>query len=325
MKLIQATALASFDDYHMVEAPTPEPGAGEVLIRIAACSVGYVDALTALGGYQVKPPLPFTPGSEVSGVVERLGPDAPAALLGARVSAYVGGGGFREYATAPAQAVTQIPDGVSFEQAASYRTNYATALHGLVDRGRLRAGERLLVMGSAGGVGLAAVQIGRLLGAEVIAVASTAEKRDFAAQHGAQQVLDADPAGWRDRLKAITGGKGVDVVYDPVCGPLFELAFRSLAWGGRHLVVGFVGGPIPALPANLTLMKGSDLIGVDIRQFGLFEAEKAAANQSQLHRWLADGSLAPAIGQVFPFDRFLDALTHAMSGQGLGKAVLVTR
>src|SRR5260370_1222175 len=177
MRLIQATALSSFDEYHIVEAPTPEPGEGEVLIRIAACSVGYVDALTALGGYQVKPPLPFTPGAEVS------------------------------------------------------------------------------------------------------ATASSAENRDFAAHHGAHQVLDANPSGWRDRLKAITGGKGVDVVYDPVCGPLFELAFRSLAWGGRHLVVGFVGGPIPALPANLTLMKGADLIGVDIRQFGLFEAEKATANQ----------------------------------------------
>ena len=325
MRLIQATALSSFDDYHIVEAPAPEPGEGEVLIRVAACSVGYVDALTALGGYQVKPPLPFTPGGEVSGVVEGLGPGAPQALLGAAVSAYVGGGGFRDYATAPARVVTRVPEGVSFEQAASYRTNYATALHGLVDRGRLRPGERLLVLGAAGGVGLAAVQIGRLLGAEVIAVASSAEKRDFAARHGAHHRLDADPAGWRDRLKAITGGKGVDVVYDPVCGPLFELAFRSLAWGGRHLVVGFVGGPIPALPANLTLMKGADLIGVDIRQFGLFEAEKAAGNLNRLQSWLADGSLAPAVGQVFPFERFREALTHAMSGQGLGKAVLVMR
>jgi NADPH2:quinone reductase len=322
MRLIQATALSSFDDYHIVQAPTPEPDKGEVLVRIAACSVGYVDALTALGGYQVKPPLPFTPGVEVSGVVERLGPGAPAALLGAAVSVYVGGG-FRDYAVAPVRAVTKVPEGVSLAQAATYRTNYATALHGLVDRGRLQRGERLLVLGAAGGVGLAAVQIGRLLGAEVIAVASSAAKRDFAALHGAHHVLDADPAGWRDRLKALIAGKGVDVVYDPVCGPLFEPAFRSLAWRGRHLVVGFVGGPIPALPANLTLMKGADLIGVDIRQFGLFEAEKAAANQDQLHQWLADGSLAPAVGQAFPFDRFREALTHAMSGQGLGKAVLL--
>src|ERR1700679_1135604 len=171
MRLIQADTLASFDDYHIVEAETPEPGEGEVLIRVVACSVGYVDALTALGGYQVKPPLPFTPGGEVSGVVERLGPGAPAALLGVAVSAYVAGGGFRDYAVCPAGAVTPIPAALSFEQASVYRTNFATALHGLSDRGRLRPGERLLVVGAAGGVGLAAVQLGRLLGAEVIAVA----------------------------------------------------------------------------------------------------------------------------------------------------------
>lgn len=325
MRLIQAASLSSFDDYHIVEVDTPEPGEGEVLIGVAACSVGYVDALTALGGYQVKPPLPFTPGGEVSGVVERLGPGAPPALLGVRVSAYVGGGGFRDYAVCPAAAVTEIPKGLSFEQAAVYRTNFATALHGLSDRGRLRAGERLLVMGAAGGVGLAAVQLGRQLGAEVIAVASTLEKRAFAAEHGAHHVLDAEPDGWRDRLKAITGGKGVDVIYDPVCGPLFEPAFRSLAWRGRHLVVGFVGGPIPALPANLTLMKGADLIGVDIRQFGLFEKEQSKANHDQLNSWLADGSLAPAVGRAFAFDQHREALAHAMSGQGLGKAVLRMR
>jgi len=325
MRLIQATSLSSFDDYHIVDAATPELEDGEVLIRVAACSVGYVDALTALGGYQVKPPLPFTPGGEVSGVVEGLGPGAPAALLGVAVSAYVGGGGFRDYAVCPARGVTPIPAGLSFEQAAAYRTNFATALHGLRDRGRLQPGERLLVMGAAGGVGLAAVQLGRLLGAEVIAAASTNEKRDFASKHGADHVLDVEPNGWRDRLKAITGGKGVDVIYDPVCGPLFEPAFRSLAWRGRHLVVGFVGGPIPALPANLTLMKGADLIGVDIRQFGLFEPERSKVHQEQLNRWLADGSLSPAVGRVFAFDQYREALAHAMSGQGLGKAVLLMR
>jgi NADPH2:quinone reductase len=322
--MIQADSLSSFDDYRIVEAPTPDPGPGEVLLRIVACSVGYVDALTALGGYQVKPPLPFTPGGEVSGVVERVGLGASSELLGARVAAYVAGGGFRDYAVSAARAVTRIPASVSFEQAASYRTNYSTALHGLRDRGRLKAGERLLVTGAAGGVGLAAVQLGRLMGAEVIAVASSGEKRDFTLYHGAHHVLDTEPGGWRDRLKAVTGGKGVDVVYDPVCGPLFELAFRSLSWGGRHLVVGFVGGPIPALPANLTLMKGADLIGVDIRQFGLFEPDAARENQDQLIGWLADGSLSPVVGQAFPFEHYREALTHAVSGQGLGKAVLLT-
>jgi NADPH2:quinone reductase len=321
MRIIQADALTSFDDYAIRELETPAPGADEVLINIKACGIGYVDALTALGGYQLKPTLPFTPGGEISGVVERLGPGAPADLLGARVMTHVPGG-FRDYATAAVAALTVIPEPLSFEQAATFRTNFATGMHGLCDRGRLKAGERLLVMGAAGGVGIAAVQLGRMLGAEVIAVASTEEKRAFALEHGAHHAIDATPDGWRDRLKAITGGKGLDVVYDPVCGPLFELAFRSLAWGGRHLVVGFVGGPIPALPANLTLMKGAALLGVDIRQFGIFEPEASRANQDQLQQWLREGKLAPVVGPSFAFEDFKAALIHAMSGKVMGKAVL---
>jgi NADPH2:quinone reductase len=291
------------------------------LIRIAACGVGYVEALTALGGYQLKNTMPFCPGGEVSGVVERLGPGVSADLQGARVMTYVPGG-FRDYATAPIDTLALIPDPVSFEQAATYRTNFATGLHGLKDRGKLQKGERLLVMGAAGGVGLAAVQLGRLMGAEVIAVGSTQEKRDFVLGHGAHHAVDTDLEGWRDRLKAITGGKGIDVIYDPVCGPLFEPAFRSLAWRGRHLVVGFVGGPIPALPANLTLMKGAALMGVDIRQFGIFEPEMSRQNQEQLKQWLSGGLLEPVVGPIFPFERFKDALSHAMSGTVMGKSVL---
>jgi NADPH2:quinone reductase len=321
MKLVRAEALGSFDDYHLVDVPTPSPKPGEVLIRVHACSVGYVDALLAVGGYQVKPPTPYTPGSDIAGVVEAVGEGADASLVGVRVLAPVYGG-FAEFVVTPARNVTRIGDGVGFEAASAFRLNYATALYGLKDRAVLQPGETLLVTGGAGGVGSAAVDIGRLLGAEVIAVASTAEKRDFATARGAQHVLDTQTEGWRDRLKAITGGKAVDVVFDPVCGPLFEAAFRSLNWKGRHLVVGFVGGPIPALPSNLTLMKGAALVGVDIRQFPIFEPQLAARNTEQLMAWLADGTLDPAVGRTFPFPDFRAALAHAMSGQGLGKTVL---
>ena len=321
MKVVRTEALGSFDDYHLVEAPSPTPKDGEALVRVHACSVGYVDALLAVGGYQVKPPVPYTPGSDVAGVVEAVGPGADARLIGARVLAQAYGG-FAQQLTVPTRNLTRIGDGVSFEAASVYRLNFATALHGLKDRAGLQAEEKLLVTGAAGGVGSAAIDIGKLLGAEVIAVASTPEKRAFCTARGADHVLDTQTEGWRDRLKAITGGKGVDVVFDPVCGPLFEASFRSLNWRGRHLVVGFVGGPIPALPSNLTLMKGAALIGVDIRQFPIFEPVLSNANTGQLMAWLADGTLSPAVGEVFGFGEFRAALAHAMSGKGVGKTVL---
>jgi NADPH2:quinone reductase len=319
MRIIQADALDSLDDYRIVEVATPSPAPGQVRIKVRACGVGYVDALTALGGYQVKPRLPNTPGSEVAGVVDVVGEGVSERFVGERVAA---GGGFCEFLLAPSAQVTPIPDRLSFEQAAISRVDYATAQHGLKDRGRLAVAERLLVFGAAGGVGSAAVQVGRALGAYVIAAASTPEKRTFALQNGADAAIDTQEDGWRDRLKALTDGKGIDVIYDPVCGPLFQAAFRSLAWNGRHLVVGFVGGPIPALPANLSLMKGAALVGVDIRQAGIFEPQSLRANSDQLRQWFADGSIVPQIGRVFPFEQFREALAFARTGTGLGKAVL---
>jgi NADPH2:quinone reductase len=319
MRLVRAEALDSLDDYRLVEAPEPSPGPGQVRIRVRACGVGYVDALTALGGYQVKPKLPNTPGSEIAGVIEAVGEGVDPDRIGQRVASV---GGFAELCVAPVAASTPIPDALSFEQAATTRVDYATAVHGLIDRAHLAAGERMLVFGAAGGVGGAAVQVGQALGATVIAACSTPEKRAFALAQGADAAIDTVEEGWRDRLRELTGGKGVDVVYDPVCGPLFQLAFRSLGWGGRHLIVGFVGGPIPALPANLPLMKGAAMVGVDIRQAFLFEAERMAEHARQLAVWYADGTIKPAVGRVFPFEAFREALAYAKSGQGLGKAVL---
>jgi NADPH2:quinone reductase len=320
MRCVRGAALDALSDYAIVEAEAPVPGPGQVQVRVAACGLGYVDVLVALGGYQVKPPLPHTPGQEIAGTVSALGSGVAGLAVGDRVLAAVAGG-LAEYAVTPRDNVYRIPDGLAFAEASALRLNYLTALHGLRDRADLRPGERLLVLGAAGGVGIAAVQLGKLMGAEVIAVASTGEKRAYAATHGADRVLDSTPEGWRDRLKAACGGGGPDVVFDPLCGPLFEPAFRSLAWRGRHLVVGFVGG-MPSLRVNLPLMKGAALVGVDVRQFALFERDKASAGIEELIAWAGEGRLVPAVGRRFAFADFAAAMEHAHGGRGLGKTVV---
>lgn len=322
MKLVRAEKIDSVADYAIVEGDIPQPKSDELLVKVAVCGMGYVDALVAVGGYQVKPPVPFTPGQEVGGVVEAVGRDVEGFDVGDRVMVSLFGGGLAEYVAAPAQKAAKIPDAMTFAQAAGFRINYLTALHGLRDRAELQPGERLLVFGAAGGVGTAAIQIGRLLGAKVIAAASTEEKRAFAVDQGAQMTIDTEVEGWRDRLKALCDGKGPDVIFDPVTGPLFEPAFRSLAWRGRHLVVGFIGGPIPRLPINLSLMKGAALVGVDVRQFLLFEEEKAHAHLAEMLAWVADGKLSPPIGRRFDFADFAGAMQFALSGSGLGKTVI---
>jgi NADPH2:quinone reductase len=322
MKLVQAQKLDSVEDYRLLDVAVPKPAAGQILVRVHTCGMGYVDALVALGRYQVKPPLPFTPGQEIGGVVEAVGEGVSNVRIGDRVMVSLFGGGLAEYVAVPAAAAQVIPDAMSHAQAAGFRVNYVTALHGLADRAALQPGERLLVLGAAGGVGTAAIQVGRLLGADVIACASTPEKRAFAQAHGAQRAIDTVPDGWRDRLKEACGGKGPDVVFDPVCGALFELAFRSQSWRGRHLVVGFAGGPIPKLPVNLTLMKGASLIGVDVRQFLQFEGPRAQEHVRRLLEWVANGRLSPAVGRRFPLEDFAEAMQFATSGAGVGKTVI---
>ena len=321
MKRVETNNLESIDHYRMVQAPDPVPAAGELLLRIAACGLGYVDALESLGRYQVKPPLPHVPGQEVSGWVEAVGDGVEGFAAGDRVITQIHGG-LAELAVAPASTVTRIPANMDFAQAAGFKINYLTVLHGLRDRANLQAGETLLVIGAAGGVGSAAVQIGKCLGARVIAVASSDEKRAFVKRLGADHVIDSAAENFRDQVKELCDQKGPNVVFDPVCGPLFEPAFRSLTWCGRHLVVGFAGGPIPSLRANLPLLKGASLVGVDVRQFQIYEAQKSAAHVQELLAWVAAGRLAPPIGKVFGFDAFAPALEFALSGKGLGKTVV---
>jgi NADPH2:quinone reductase len=231
-------------------------------------------------------------------------------------------GALAEYITVPAAAVTAMPDGVAPEVGAAFRANYLTALYALGERATLRAGEYLLVLGAAGGVGIAAVQIGKLLGARVIAAASTEEKRKFAASHGADATVDYTQADWRDALKELTGGHGADVIFDPVGGDVSVQAFRSIAWNGRHLVVGFAAGSIPALPFNLPLLKGGVLTGVDVAQIGRREPEAERRVTAQLFTWLSEKKLVPVVGQVFSFADFRDAFRAMQTRSALGKMVI---
>ena len=296
---------------------------GHVRIAVRAAGASLLDALVAGGKYQVKPPLPFSPGSEFAGEVVEVASDVTLPALGQRVMASGFVGGFAEQAVVPAAAAVAIPDAMSFETAAGFRVNYMTALHGLRQRAQLAAGETLLVLGAGGGVGSAAIEIGKIMGAKIIAAASSEEKRAFAQRLGADHVIASTPETMRDDLKALTNGRGVDVVYDPVGGALTELAFRSLAWRGRHLIVGFASGTIPNLPVNLALLKGAALIGVDLARFSfMHEPAIAAENLQQLFAWFEEQRLTPQIGRIYPFDKAREALADILHRRAVGKAIV---
>ena len=324
MKAVIAEQLGPSGNYQLIETPIPEPGPGQLQIKVLVAGMGYVDGLVSRGLYQVKPGVPYCPGLEMAGTVSKLGADVSAFTVGDRVSASAFGGGLAEYAVVEANSVAPLPSRLDIRAAAGFLVNYITAWHGLLDRGQLQAGETVLVLGAAGGVGLAAVQIARLAGARVIAGASTATKRDFAQAHGAHESIDYTQDDWRRELKARTQGRGVDVVFDPVGGTLLEPAFRSLAWRGRHLVVGFTGGDIPALPVNLALLKGSALIGVDYRQFGsVFEPAASVAIREQLFATVERGDLIPPTSASFALDDFRAAMDMAAGREGIGKTVVL--
>lgn len=323
MRAVVGTRLGGPEHYELTEVPRRAPGAGEAEIAIAVAGMGYVDALIAAGGYQVKPPPPYCPSLEYAGRITRLGDGVEGLEVGQRVAAAAFGGGLAEYAVLPAKAISPIPDALDAGAAAGFTTNYMTAWFALLDRAALRAGETVLVLGAAGGVGVAAVQVARLAGARVIAGASTEEKRRFAIEQGAHDAVDYTDPEWRKALKALTGGRGVDVVFDPVGGDLLEPAFRSLAWRGRHLVVGFTGGPIPALPVNLALLKGAALMGVDLRQFqSVHEADAALEMRGLLFEAVTRGDLNPPVGARYAFEDFREAMAQALTRDGLGKTVV---
>jgi len=322
MKAVVVEHYAPIDQIGLKEVATPATGPGQIRVRVQAASIGFVDGLKVEGRYQTKDPLPFTPGAEFAGVIDEVAADVTGFAPGQRVMGAARSGALAESIAVPASAVEIMPDGLSMEAAAAFRTNYLTALYALGERGRLSAGEQLLVLGAAGGTGIAAIQVGKLLGARVIAAASTEQKRNFAASFGADAVVDYTRADWRDALKDLTGGHGPDVIFDPVGGEVALQAFRSIAWNGRHVVVGFAAGSIPALPFNLPLLKGGVLTGVDAAQIARREPEAQTRVMTQLSAWLSDGRLTPVVGQVFAFEDFRAAFKTMQTRAALGKMVV---
>lgn len=306
------------------DIPTPRPGPGQVLLRVEACGVNFPDTLIIQGKYQQKPTPPFVPGSEVTGVVTALGEGVTAPPVGTRVAATMPWGAFTETVAIDAAAAVEVPEGVAREMAAALPLAYGTTLHALRDRAALQPGETLLVLGASGGVGLAAIQLGKLLGARVIAAASSEAKLTACRQEGADALVDYGREGWREQVRELTGGKGADVVYDPVGGPYAEPALRSIGWKGRYLVVGFAAGEIPRIPLNLALLKGCAILGVFYGEFARREQAARRAGLEQLFAWVAEGKLRPHVSATYPLNQAAQALDALLSRTATGKLVLVT-
>ncbi|WPB55400.1 NADPH:quinone oxidoreductase family protein [Xylophilus sp. GOD-11R] len=325
MKAMLCHAYGPPDSLRLEEVPSLQPGPGQVVIAVAAAGVNFPDTLIIQGKYQYKPDLPFSPGGEVAGTILRLGADVTGLRVGDRVLAPLGWGGYAEEAIAEAWRVLPIPDEMDFDTASAFVLTYGTSHHALKDRARLQPGETLLVLGAAGGVGLAAIEIGKAIGAHVIAAASTDDKLALCTEHGADEVVHYGRDDLRTRLKEITGDRGVDVVYDPVGGRLSEAALRSTAWNGRFLVVGFAAGDIPAIPLNLPLLKGCAIVGVFWGAFARKQPEVNALNMRELFGWFRDGRVRPHICARFPLARAGEAM-QALAGRGAkGKVVITVR
>ena len=305
------------------ELPTPEPKPGEVRIAIRAASLNFPDLLIVQNKYQMKPPLPFVPGSEFAGVVEAIGADVKHLKVGDPVAAFAGTGGFATHACVAAALVMPLPAGFAFDDASAFILTYGTTHHALLDRAALKAGETLLVLGAAGGVGTAAIQIGKVAGARVIAAASSDEKLELCRRIGADATINYATGNLREELKALTGGKGPDVVYDPVGGDLAEPVFRSIGWRGRYLVVGFAQGGIPALPLNLALLKGASIVGVFWGDYTRREPKANAAGLAELARWYAEGKVKPVIDQRLPMPELRRAYELMGSRKVRGKLVMI--
>jgi NADPH2:quinone reductase len=306
------------------EVPSPVPGAGQVLIEVQAAGVNFPDSLIIQGSYQFKPELPFSPGAEVAGTVKAVGPGVSGLRAGERVIAATTWGGYAQETLAQAERVIRMPDGMDFETAASFMIAYGTSHHALKDRGQLKPGETVLVLGAAGGVGLAAVEIAKVMGARVIAAASSDDKLAVCREHGADETINYATQDLRERIKSFTGGRGVDVVYDPVGGALSEPALRSMAWRGRFLVIGFAAGSIPSIALNLTLLEGCSIVGVFWGAFMRHEPRRNEEEMRELAAWVSEGKLRPRISGVYPLERCAEALQQVMDRKVTGKIVLAT-
>ncbi|WP_298539222.1 NADPH:quinone oxidoreductase family protein [uncultured Aquimarina sp.] len=294
----------------------------EVLVTVKACGVNFPDTLIIQGLYQFKPELPFTPGSDVAGIVKAVGSGVKHLKVGDAVFGFVMQGGYAEEVAVPANVCFKKPPKMDFPIAASFMIAYGTSYHALKDRAKLKEGETLLVLGASGGVGLAAVELGKLMGAKVIAAASSDEKLKLCKEYGADEVINYKTEELKSRIKELTDGKGADVVYDPVGGDYSESALRATAWEGRYLVIGFAAGHIPKIPLNLTLLKGCSIVGVFWGNFAMKTPKKNLENTMQLMQWLGEGKLKPHIHKIYPLDQAPNALEEMMERKVRGKVVI---
>jgi NADPH2:quinone reductase len=322
MKAILCKQPGGPDDLSLADIPDPLVQPGEAIVKIAAAGLNFFDTLIIAGKYQTKPAFPFSPAAEFAGIVESTGPGVSSVKAGDRVMGYAGFGCARERIAVKAEALVRLPDALDFDRAAGLAVTYGTTIHALKDRANLKAGETLAVLGAAGGVGLAAIEIGKLMGARVIACASSDEKCAFAKQHGADATINYGNADLKDALKDATGGRGADVIYDPVGGDYAESALRAIAWKGRFLVVGFASGDIPKLPLNLVLLKGCDVVGVFWGAFTEREPAAQAANMAQIVAWCAEGKLSSHVHAVYPLAETAQALKDIAARKIMGKAIL---
>ncbi len=305
------------------EIEAMEPGQGQVVIEVKACGVNFPDTLIIENKYQFKPDLPFSPGSDVAGVIKKVGEGVTKYKVGDRVLAPLGWGGFAQEALADQARLLPLPPELDFVTAAAFLMTYGTSHYALKDRAKLQPGETLLVLGAAGGVGLAAVELGKLMGAKVIAAASSDEKLAVCRQYGADEVINYTTEDMKERLKTLTGGRGVDVVYDPVGGAYSEIALRNTAWEGRYLVVGFTTGEIPRIPLNLALLKGCSIVGVFWGSFVARDGRRNAQNSQELIGWIGEGKLKPLVSATYPLERAYQALDSLTARQVTGKVVVV--
>ena len=325
MKAVLCKAFGPAETLVLEEIASPEAKKNEVLLEVHAAGVNFPDTLIIEGKYQFKPPFPFSPGGEAAGVVTAVGEKVSHLKVGDRVMALTGWGSFAEEVAVPGYNVMPIPASMDFASAAAFGMTYGTSMHALKQRANLQPGETLLVLGASGGVGLAAVEIGKAMGAKVIAAASSAEKLEVAKAAGADELINYSESNLKDEVKRLTGGQGADVIYDPVGGDLFDAAIRSIAWNGRLLVVGFASGRIPELPVNLTLLKGAAVVGVFWGSFAQRQPQDNAANFQQLFAWHAEGKLKPLVSQTFPLAQAGEAINTLGQRKAVGKVVVSVR
>ena len=322
MKAVLCTRFGPPADLELKEIPPPQAGPGEAVVRVKAAALNFFDTLIIAGKYQFKPPFPFSPAAEFAGLVERVGAGVGVVAPGDRVAGNIGWGAAREAVAVPAQALVKLPDALDFERAAGLTVIYATTLYALRERAALKSGEMLAVLGASGGTGLAAIELGKLMGARVIACASSDEKLKFARAHGADETVNYASEDLREALRRLGGEHGIDVVYDPVGGPYAEPAVRSLAWLGRYLVVGFAAGDIPKLPLNLALLRSCDIRGVFWGAWVKREPEMQRAIMTDIVKWCAEGKLSAHVHAVYPLGDIAAALQAITDRKVMGKIVL---